>query len=160
MTLGISASGAKPRASDIAYDQLLSQILDLRLPPGSTIDEHAVAAELGLSRMPVHEAVARLAADRLVTVLPRRGSIVTGVRTQDALDMFDAREAIECGIAHVAARRATDEDLGRLRTLIESAERAAKTPTICGTCGRTMISITFSSTWCPTHFFRTPPTDC
>ncbi len=126
MTLGISASGAKPRASDIAYDQLLSQILDLRLPPGSTIDEHAVAAELGLSRMPVHEAVARLAADRLVTVLPRRGSIVTGVRTQDALDMFDAREAIECGIAHVAARRATDEDLGRLRTLIESAERARK----------------------------------
>jgi DNA-binding GntR family transcriptional regulator len=40
--------------------------------------------------------------------------------------MFDAREAIECGVAHVAARRATDEDLAILRTLIEAAERARK----------------------------------
>ncbi len=126
MTWRTSASAAKPRASDTAYEQLLSQILDLRLPPGSTINEHAVAAQLGLSRMPVHEAVARLAADRLVTVLPRRASVVTDIRPQDALDMFDAREAIECGVAHVAARRATDEDLAILRTLIEAAERARK----------------------------------
>lgn len=121
-----NSAGAKPRASDLAYAQLLSRILDLRLPPGSTINEHAVAAELGLSRMPVHEAVARLAADRLVTVLPRRASVVTQIRPQDALDMFDAREAIECGVAYVAARRATDTDLASLRRLIEAAERARK----------------------------------
>lgn len=126
MKLDTATSAPRPRASDIAYEQLLSRILDLRLPPGSTINEHAVAAELGLSRMPVHEAVARLAADRLVTVLPRRASVVTGIRPQDALDMFDAREAIESGVAHVAARRATDEDVAILRTLVEAAERARK----------------------------------
>ncbi len=112
------------RASDIAYEQLRAQILDLRLPPGTPINEHAIAAELGLSRMPVHEAVARLAADRFVTVLPRRGSVVTAFGLDDVLDMFDAREAIECGVAHIAARRATDADLETLRGLVRAADRA------------------------------------
>ena len=122
----IASSTPKPRASDIAYEQLLSRILDLRLPPGSTINEHAIADELGISRMPVHEAVARLAADRLVTVVPRRASVVTGIWPQDALDMFEAREVIESGVAHVAASRATDEDVAILRTMVEAAERARK----------------------------------
>jgi DNA-binding GntR family transcriptional regulator len=117
-------TAAVPRASDLAYEQLRARILDLRMPPGTAVNEHAVAAELGLSRMPVHEAVARLAADRFITVLPRRGSVVTAFGLEDVLDMFDAREAIECGVAHVAARRATDEDLARLRLLVEAADRA------------------------------------
>lgn len=112
------------RASDTAYDELRARILDLRLPPGSAINEHAVAAELGLSRMPVHEAVARLAGERFVTVLPRRGSVVTAFGLQDVLDMFDAREAIECGVAHIAARRASADDLATLRRLVKAADRA------------------------------------
>ncbi len=119
-------SEGQARASDVAYEQLRAQILDLRLPPGTAIKEHAVAAELGLSRMPVHEAVARLAADRFVTVLPRRGSVVTTFGLDDVLGMFDAREAIECGVAHIAARRATDADLVSLRELVEAADRARK----------------------------------
>lgn len=114
----------RARASDVAYEQLRAQILDLRLPPGTAIKEHAVAAELGLSRMPVHEAVARLAADRFVAVLPRRGSVVTAFGLDDVLGMFDAREAIECGVAHIAARRATNADLVTLRKLVEAADRA------------------------------------
>lgn len=112
------------RASDVAYSALLEQILDLRLPPGAPVNEQAVAAELGLSRMPVHEAVARLAVDRFVTVLPRRGSTVTSFGLEDVLDLFDAREAIECGVAFIAARRASDEDLVALRVLVEAADRA------------------------------------
>ena len=38
--------------------------------------------------------------------------------------MFDAREAIECGVAHIAARRATAEDLATLAELIAAADRA------------------------------------
>lgn len=112
------------RGSDVAYASLLERILDLRLPPGTAISEQAVAAELGLSRMPVHEAVARLAGDRFVTVLPRRGSVVTSFGLQEVLDLFDAREAIECGVAHIAARRASDENLRALRSLVEAADKA------------------------------------
>lgn len=115
---------APTRASDVAYHELRDRIVDLRLPPGHPVNEIAVAAELGLSRMPVHEAVGRLAVERFITVLPRRGSVVTALELPDVLDLFSAREALECGIAHLAARRATDADLARLRELVETADGA------------------------------------
>lgn len=112
------------RASDQAYDLLLEMILDLRIPPGTVLNEQQLAAEIGLGRMPVREAVARLAGDRFITVMPRRGTVVTALTLDDVLDMFEAREAIECGVAHIAARRASDEDLATLRRLINAAEQA------------------------------------
>lgn len=114
----------QPRASDLAYGELRERILDLRLPPGSLVNEHALASDLGLGRMPVREAIARLAIDRFITVLPRRGTVVTQVGLDDVLDMFEAREAIECGVAHIVANRATGEDLATLRRLVEAADRA------------------------------------
>jgi DNA-binding GntR family transcriptional regulator len=114
----------QPRASDLAYDELRERIIDLRLPPGSLVNEHALASDLGLGRMPVREAIARLAIDRFITVLPRRGTVVTQVGLDDVLDMFEAREAIECGVAHIVANRATGEDLATLRCLVEAADRA------------------------------------
>jgi DNA-binding GntR family transcriptional regulator len=74
--------------------------------------------------MPVREAIARLAIDRFITVLPRRGTVVTQVGLDDVLDMFEAREAIECGVAYIVANRATGEDLATLRRLVEAADRA------------------------------------
>ena len=112
------------RASDTAYEELRERILDLRLQPGTVVHEQALAAELGLGRMPVREALARLAVDRFVTVQPRRGTTVTAPSLEDVAAMFDAREAIECGVAHIAARRATPEDLATLERLIAAADRA------------------------------------
>ncbi|PKW26816.1 GntR family transcriptional regulator [Phycicoccus duodecadis] len=117
-------AAARPRASDVAYQEILDRILDMRLPPGAQVNEISLAEELGLSRMPVHEAVARLAVDRFVTVQPRRGSYVSALQVEDVLDMFEAREAIECGVAHIAARRASDADLAQLRALVQDAEQA------------------------------------
>ncbi|SDT33101.1 DNA-binding transcriptional regulator, GntR family [Friedmanniella luteola] len=115
---------ASPRASDRAYDVLLEMILDLRLPPGAVVNEVQLSLDIGFGRMPVREAIARLCGDRFVTVVPRRGTFVTPVTLEDVLDMFEAREAVECGVAYIAARRATDADLARLRELVEAADRA------------------------------------
>jgi DNA-binding GntR family transcriptional regulator len=112
------------RASDQAYDTLLEMILDLRIPPGTVLNEQQIATQIGLGRMPVREAVARLAQDRFITVMPRRGTVVTALTLDDVLDMFEAREAIECGVAYIAARRASDDDLATLRRLISAAELA------------------------------------
>lgn len=114
----------QPRASDIAYEKLRERIVDLRLPPGAMVNENALAAELGMGRMPVHEAIARLATDRFITVLPRRGTVVTPIGLDDIVDMFEAREAIECGVAHIVATRATADDLATLATLVRAADRA------------------------------------
>jgi DNA-binding GntR family transcriptional regulator len=118
------AAIGQPRASDLAYDQLRERILDLRLPPGSLVNERAVTADLGLGRMPVREAIARLVTDRFITVLPRRGAVVTPIGLDDVLDMFEAREAIECGVVHIVANRMAAEDLATLRRLVAAADRA------------------------------------
>ena len=113
-----------PRASDQAYSRILEMILDLRLPPGAVLNEQQLAAGTGFGRMPVREAVARLCTDRFVTVVPRRGTYVTPVGLTDVLEMFEAREAIECGVAFIAARRITADQLDRLRVLVGRADHA------------------------------------
>lgn len=115
---------AKARASDIAYERLLEMILDLDLAPGAFVNEQSVAVDLSLGRVPVREALARLAQDRLVTVTPGRGSVVTPLALDDVLDMFEAREAIQCGVAYIAATKLSDTELKTLRELVARAEQA------------------------------------
>ncbi len=112
------------RASDRAYEQLREMLLDLRLSPGTVVNEQALAGELEMGRMPVHEALARLASDGFLTVLPRRGTVVAAFTLKDVLDLFEAREAIECGAVHIAARRATEDDIAALAKLVTTANRA------------------------------------
>jgi len=115
---------ALERASDVAYRLLQERIVDLRLAPGTFLNEQRLASELELGRMPIREALARLASDRFITVLPRRGTVVTELALDTVLDMFEAREAIECGVAYIAATRASTQDLHELRLLVEAADRA------------------------------------
>lgn len=120
----LAADGVELRASEIAYNELLERIVDLRLPPGSVINEKAMGTELGLGRMPVREAIARLATGRFLTVLPRRGAVVSPIGLADVLDMFEAREAIECGVVYIVAERATPAELATLRDLVARADDA------------------------------------
>lgn len=99
-------------------------IIDLQLPPGTMVDELSLAAEIGLGRTPVHEAVARLVIDRLVTVLPRRGLMIAPIGLELVREIFEAREAIECGNAYLAVQHASDADLVTLHAFIEAAENA------------------------------------
>lgn len=115
------------RTSDVAFNLLQAMILDLRLAPGAFLNERSLADELGLGRMPVREALARLAKDRFITILPRRGIVVTPLTLDDVLDMFEAREAIECGVAYIAATRATEQDLITLRQLVATVDEARVT---------------------------------
>jgi DNA-binding GntR family transcriptional regulator len=117
-------SASTMRASDRAYEQLRERLLDLRLSPGSVVNELSLANELGIGRMPVHEALARLASDGFVTVLPRRGTVVTAFTLEDVRNLFEAREALECGAVYIAAQRATDEDVATLDNLAAAADRA------------------------------------
>ena len=120
----LAADGVELRASEIAYNELLERIVDLRLPPGSVINEKSMGTELGLGRMPIREAIARLATGRFLTVLPRRGAVVSPIGLAEVLDMFEAREAIECGVVYIVAERATPAELATLRDLVARADEA------------------------------------
>ncbi|HEY5092271.1 MAG TPA: GntR family transcriptional regulator [Acidimicrobiales bacterium] len=118
---------AVERDSDTAYNMLLERIVDLSIPPGALLNEQSLAADLDYGRTPVREALARLVADRFVTILPRRGVIVTPITFEDVLAMFEARETIECGIAYIAATRVTEVDLEEMRRLVAAADTARMT---------------------------------
>ena len=115
------------RDSDAAYSLLLDRIVDLSIPPGALLNEQSLAADLDYGRTPVREALARLVADRFVTILPRRGIIVAPITFEDVLAMFEARETIECGIAYIAATRVTEDDLEEMRRLVATADAARLT---------------------------------
>lgn len=70
-------------------------IVTMVLPPGTVIDKSMVCRELGVSRFPVSEALARLQAEGLVDIAPQRGSTVSLVRIADVREYMLIRKALE-----------------------------------------------------------------
>jgi DNA-binding GntR family transcriptional regulator len=93
------------------YAALRRRIRELTLPPGALLRKDEIALELGVSRGPVNEAIARLAEERLVEVFPQHGSFVAPIRPDDVCEALFIRLALECEAARRAAR-AMDADLG------------------------------------------------
>src|SRR5919107_4424332 len=81
--------------ADRAYFGLRDRIVDLRLPPGSTLREDALMREMGIGRTPLREAVKRLALEHLVAVQPRRGTFVTAVDATDIVHITEVRAELE-----------------------------------------------------------------
>ncbi|MBG6083718.1 GntR family transcriptional regulator [Zhihengliuella flava] len=94
------------RASDRAYTALRDDILSWRLPPGSPLAEVEQSRRLGVSRTPLREALARLAADGLARQLGGRGTVVSDVTLEHLDDLFELRLALETAAAAAAARAA------------------------------------------------------
>ncbi|WP_158861657.1 GntR family transcriptional regulator [Leifsonia sp. AG29] len=107
------------RASDLAYEGLRQDIIDWVLPPGSTLGEIETAERYRVSRTPVREALARLAAEGLVSTSGRT-AIVTSLTRKDVLELFELREALETQAARLAARRRSPE---RFAELLEEFRR-------------------------------------
>ena len=89
---------------------LRQAIVTLALPPGSVIDKTAICAELGVSRFPVSEALARLATEGLVDIAPQRGSTVSLVRIADVREYMLIRTGLESEALRVFIGR-LDADL-------------------------------------------------
>ncbi|MGW1992462.1 GntR family transcriptional regulator [Embleya sp. NPDC001921] len=91
-----------------AYREIRRRVLHLELAPGARFTEKAVAGELGMSKTPVHEALALLAEDGFVEVIPRSGYRVSRVTVRSARELFDLHRALEQDAAASVARRPTE----------------------------------------------------
>jgi DNA-binding GntR family transcriptional regulator len=89
---------------------------DLRL------DEKTLAADLGVSRTPVREALARLEHEGLVRILPRRGVYIVRKSKAEIIEMITVWAALESMAARLVCERATDAEIGTLRTLFSRFE--------------------------------------
>ena len=115
-----------PSLTDRAYADIEEMIVFLKLAPGSAISEAELSAHLGIGRTPIREALQRLARERLVQILPRRGIIVSGIDVSGQLRLLEVRRELERLITTSAARRATDTERVRFRELAAAFEQAAK----------------------------------
>lgn len=91
-----------------AFDSIKRRIIQLDLPPGQRFTESQLASELGLSKTPVREALAKLEREGLVEVIARSGYRVSDVTLKDARDLLAVRTLLETEAAGLAAARIGD----------------------------------------------------
>lgn len=88
-----------------AYDEIKSRILANAYPPGHQALEQEVAAQLGVSRTPVREALIRLENEGLVSLIPRRGMRVTPLSASDMREIYEVLTAVETMAVELLARK-------------------------------------------------------
>jgi DNA-binding GntR family transcriptional regulator len=119
-----------PRAETMteqAYRLIEEQIVTLRLKPGDILSEQMLSANLRIGRTPIREALQRLAREGLVTILPRKGILVSDLNPRNQLLLLEVRRELERLLSRAGAERATDEQRKKLEEVADGMDRAAKT---------------------------------
>lgn len=101
--------------SQKVYASLKEAILQLAYRPGEILRKGEICAELGVSRSPVAEAVARLQAEALVDVIPQAGTFVARFSMEEVREGAFLREALELAAVELVATRITDDQIAALR---------------------------------------------
>jgi GntR family transcriptional regulator, rspAB operon transcriptional repressor len=116
------------RLADAVYDALRELILARDVQPGDRLDMDLLAAKMKVSRTPVKDALARLASEGLVQVIPRGGTFVRRLTARDLAETFDVRGALEGLAAERVAVSAGPSELEALEKLLHSLEHDALDP--------------------------------
>ena len=109
------------KASDRAYEQLRTDIIEWRLGPGTTLSEVEQAERLGFSRTPVREAFSRLMAEGLVEPGRGRGVVVSPVSVDKVRAMFELRVALDSQAAALAALKGQPKTFENLAHRLDDA---------------------------------------
>lgn len=96
-------SAISSRRSDSIFEALLADIVKVLRQPGETLNKDDIAAELGVSRQPVTDAINRLAGLGLVTVIPQVNSFVSRISPSDVIESSFLRSAVEAQVVHELA---------------------------------------------------------
>lgn len=117
-------------AQQQAYRYIRDKIVSGAMPGGTKINPSEVAEILGISRMPVREALVQLDAEGLIVNRPNRGAVVTQLRPEDIEELFEMRAALEGLAARHAAERWTDAELQELELIALRMDNAAAQPQV------------------------------
>lgn len=110
--------------TDRTYASLKEEILKGQRRPESILLEHELAAEYGVSKTPIREALRLLVDDGWVVVLPRKGYFVRPLRFEDVREIFALRQMIEPTLVLEAIRRSTSEELDQLEQHVDAQANA------------------------------------
>lgn len=109
--------------AETAYRSVLDDILASRLRGGTVIQERKLAAQLGISRSPMRDALRRLEGEGLLVRLTERLLTVRVITLEDYLQTLDVRAAVEPQAAALATPHLTDEEITHLEQLIARMEK-------------------------------------
>lgn len=122
--LGETIGGRHTPLRTQVREELRERIVTGALAPGTRLIERDLADQLGVSRVPVREALRMLEAEGMVHTVPRKGVVVNSLSRRDVEELFDVREALEVMSCRRAAERSTDEGLHDLEELLAEARAA------------------------------------
>ncbi len=111
-------------AVELVVNELRSRILSGRIAPGSALRQETLAEELGVSRIPLREAILLLSSEGLVDLYPHKGAYVSMLSKDDVREFFDLRLRLEPWLIHEAAMLISTAELERGERLVEKMDTA------------------------------------
>lgn len=114
-----------PTAQEAVLAELRRAIVEGELAPGTQIVQEALAERLGLSRVPIREALKILEGEGQVSYSPHRGYFVTELDLDELLEAYRIRQLLETEAATVAVPRLSEEVLARMEEAVEDMVRAS-----------------------------------
>lgn len=114
-----------PTTQEFVLDELRKAIVSRQLSPRQPIRQDTIAHRLGVSRVPLREALKTLEAEGQVVYEPHRGYSVAELSLQDLLEVYRLRELLESEAAEVAAQKYADTDITRIADAQRDVETAA-----------------------------------
>ena len=132
MVYSPSGTGARPVTAPIQRQTIASmtvvalreRILRGDYPEGEPLRQDAIADELGVSRIPVREALRQLEAEGLVTFSPHRGAVVSSLSLDEIDELFELRAEIECELLRRAIPMMSQDQLDRATEVLDEFEDA------------------------------------
>ena len=145
---------------DEIKDRIVERILDGTYGPGDRIVESQVATEFGTSQAPVREALRELEAMRFVETQPHRGARVREVTSDELIQIYPVRAALEEVAGREAAVRMSDEQLSALADELAGMRQAAEVRISTPNCSTTSASTRSSSKHPATRSWSTSGSRC
>ncbi|MBM9468690.1 GntR family transcriptional regulator [Nakamurella leprariae] len=119
----VSGDAVAPvQVKDLVYRRLRDALIAHEFRPGESMRETALSVRFGVSKTPIREALVRLEHDGLVEIAPYRGARARAYSAEDARELYEARELLECECVRMAAGR--PEVLDRLEANITQTAAA------------------------------------
>lgn len=109
-------------AKEYAYEEIKTEILKLKLTPGTKISEKAMSDRLNVSRTPIREAFLKLAEEELLTIIPQRGTFVSLINLDLAEEARFVREVIETKIVELCCDHVPEESIFNLEVNLKMQE--------------------------------------
>lgn len=117
----LDLKGNMPLSTTLFYE-IQKDILSGDIKAGSKLTEQNLCKKYNVSRTPVREAFRQLESEGLIENIPNRGAFVIGFSNRDISDLFDLRCLFEVQAVDWAIQRMSDEDVTKLKEIIEFME--------------------------------------